>query len=51
MFLAFLLNTLLGGYLILGIGLTILLIKVIGEEAGGVGLIIALGLYVILKQY
>jgi len=50
-FFAFLFNSLLGGCIILGVGLTILLTALIGEQAGGAGLIIALGLYVILKQF
>ena len=50
-FFAFLFNSLLGGCIIFGIGLTVLLSAVIGEQGRGAGLIIALGLYVILRQF
>ena len=43
--------SLLGGCLILGIGFTIILSALFGEQFGGAGLIIALGIYVILKQF
>lgn len=35
----------------MGIGLTMLLNGIIGPRAGGAGLVMALGLYVILKQF
>ena len=50
-FFIFLFNSLLGGCLLFGIGLTILLSSVLGDQVGGAGLIIALGLYVILRQF
>ena len=50
-FFAFLLNSLGGGCIILGLGLIILLNEAVGEAAGGAGIFIALGVYVILKQF
>lgn len=50
-FFIFLFNSLLGGCLLLGVGLSILFSSVLGEQVGGTGFIIALGLYVILKQF
>jgi len=50
-FFNYLLNTLEGGCIILGLGLIIAFNALAGEEAGGAGLLIALGLYIILKQY
>ena len=50
-FFTFIFNSLLGGCILLGIGLTIIFASVIGEKEGGAGFIIALGLFVILNQF
>ena len=50
-FFKFLFNSLLGGCVLLGIGLTIIFTSVIGEKEGGSGFIIALGLFAILNQF
>jgi hypothetical protein len=47
----FLFNSLLGGCILLGIGLSVFFTALVGEKAGGSGLIVALGLYVILNQF
>ena len=51
MFFKFIFDSLLGGCILLGIGLSIIFASVIGEKEGGAGFIIALGLFVILNQF
>ena len=50
-FFKFLFNSLLGGCILLGIGMTIIFVSVLGEPEGGAGFIIALGLFAILNQF
>jgi len=50
-FFGFLFNSLLGGCILLGLGLTIVFTALVGEKAGGAGFIIAFGLFAILNQF